>query len=118
VKTTCDAAFHARSAALRRDDLDAGRWPVQGGEPCLFCDLPLGLPCDPTPAADTPHALAELRAAELALSTKGITIAEHDGFLDYEHDLDPPPADYAWNKPWQTGWLARCISQHEESNNG
>jgi len=80
---------------------------------CGICKLPIGVPCEPIPAADTPHALVELRAAELALSTKGITIAEHDGFLDYEHDLDPPPADYAWNKPWQTGWLAREIFEHD-----
>lgn len=113
-KSTCDAGFHARSAALRRDDLDAGRWPVHGGEPCLLCDLPLGLPCDPTPANDTPDALVELRAAELSCSTKGITMAEHDGFGDYDDDLDPPPNDWAWSKPWQAGWLARAIVSHEE----
>jgi len=112
-RETCDAAFHVRSAALRRDDLDAGRWPVRGSEPCLFCRLPLGLPCDPTPANDTPDALVELRAAELSDGAAShATPMESFGWFDFGLDRDPKgTADL--RDQWSAGWLGRAINEHD-----
>lgn len=115
---TCDNAFHVRSAKLRHDDKVAGRWPVNGGEPCVFCDLPIGIPCDPTPANDTPDALVELRAAELSHDEPGaFGLIESHGWFDYETDYGPG-IDYSEKTfaRWSAGWLGRCISQHESNN--
>ena len=79
---------------------------------CGVCKLPIGVPCEPTPANDTLDALAELWAAEIAENGLILYTAEQDGFLAYDSDEEPPPIGTPWNALWQIGWLGRCISQH------
>lgn len=99
------------------DDLeraDGFDWDRRTKETCVACGqlLPLG------PAADSPAALCELRAAELALAltghtgplvNAGFTADEVMGWVIARHDLVTPPTSSQ-----HSGYLARIIYEHKE----
>lgn len=98
----------------------SGSWYARDAEmlTCLDCGAWLSL----GPANDTPDALVELRAAEIAAawaddpaSIERTLLDEHVGFCEYKcHHLGIEMVTAAHH----AGWLARAIVQHDAEQEG
>lgn len=81
---------------------------------CGICGLPIGVPCEPQPANDTPDALVELRAAELAdVAASNATAMESWGWFGWSRDSAPVYFGGTTDQ-WSAGWLGRCINEHDK----
>ena len=89
------------------------------GNRCTVCQLPIGIPCAPEPARDTPETAIEVRAAELAAEIETFDQLadwyladgfdeERRGFSIAETNMQDHTAQ------WQAGYLARCIATTED----